>query len=587
MKSNQFVGLLLLATVLLAISACGGREVDEPTPATVAEGASTTEPPTDTPPAEPIYGQANVESLEVLTTNSDPVQVIVLLEGTLPDGCAEIDEVTVQRQGDIVNLSVITVKDPGQSCEETPVPFEEAIPLDASGLEPGTYVIAVSGLQESFTLGMDEQVQEEATVAPTEVAAVSISGQVWHDRCIVPIDGDLEIDPGCVPTGDGGVRANGLLENEPGIEGVLVGLGEGSCPSENVVLAVTDADGRYNFDNLEPGTYCISVDPEADQNREILLPGEWTAPATGIAESTITLSEEDAQQTADFGWDYELLPPPAVLLEDCVYSFEFLQDLNLPDDTVLPPGAEFTKRWRLRNNGICDWSTEFSVVFVGGDQMSAADSIPLEEEVAVSQTVEVAVDMIAPEEPGTYRANFQIADASGEPFGIDGFIEDAFWLRIAVEEDAAPLATALPNSGTIGGVVWDDFCINSEPGRGCVEFPEDSGIFVANGNYDAVEAPLSEITISLATGACPGDGSLPAASALSDTTLTDADGLYRFENLSDGSYCIFMDALSEDNVDFLIPGNWTWPATGVGRYSFILDPGEQALDLDFGWDYAD
>ena len=48
-----------------------------------------------------------------------------------------------------------------------------------------------------------------------------------------------------------------------------------------------------------------------------------------------------------------------------------------------------------------------------------------------------------------------------------------------------------------------------------------------------------------------------------------------------------MDALSEDNVDFLIPGNWTWPATGVGRYSFILDPGEQALDLDFGWDYSD
>jgi hypothetical protein len=48
-----------------------------------------------------------------------------------------------------------------------------------------------------------------------------------------------------------------------------------------------------------------------------------------------------------------------------------------------------------------------------------------------------------------------------------------------------------------------------------------------------------------------------------------------------------MDALSPENVDFLIPGNWTWPGTGVGQYSFILDPGEQALDLDFGWDYVD
>jgi hypothetical protein len=52
-------------------------------------------------------------------------------------------------------------------------------------------------------------------------------------------------------------------------------------------------------------------------------------------------------------------------------------------------------------------------------------------------------------------------------------------------------------------------------------------------------------------------------------------------------YCIFMDALSDENVDSLIPGNWTYPATGVGRYTFFLDPGEQALDLDFGWDYAD
>jgi hypothetical protein len=587
MKRGEIVGLILIALFVLALSACGNQGAEEPEPTTVAQATATPEPPTATPMAEPIFGQANVESLEVLITDSDPVQVSVLLEGTLSDSCAEIDDIEVQRQGNVVNLSVITVKDPGQSCEETEVPFEESIPLDVSGLEEGTYTIAVNGLQDTFTLGADDGTQQEAPPSPTEVADAAISGQVWHDRCVVPINDDAELDPGCVLVDDGTVQANGLLENEPGIGGVLVGLGEGACPSENVILAVTDADGRYRFDNLALGPYCISVDSEADQNREILLPGEWTAPDTGVANSTVTLSEGDDQQTADFGWDYKLLPPPAVPLESCIYSFEFLQDLNVPDDTILPPGAEFTKRWQLRNNGICPWSTEFSVVFASGDQMSAADSIPLENEVAVGRTVVVSVDMVAPEEPGTYRGNFQIADAAGEPFGIDGFIDDAFWLRIVVAEDAAPLATALPNSGTIGGVVWDDFCINSDPGRGCTEFPEGSGIFIADGSYDALEAPLSEITISLAGGACPGDGSLPAAAAIISTTLTDVDGLYRFENLPDDNYCIFMDALSEDNVDFLIPGNWTWPATGVGRYSFILDPGEQALDLDFGWDYSD
>jgi hypothetical protein len=48
-----------------------------------------------------------------------------------------------------------------------------------------------------------------------------------------------------------------------------------------------------------------------------------------------------------------------------------------------------------------------------------------------------------------------------------------------------------------------------------------------------------------------------------------------------------MDALSTANVDLLIPGNWTWPAVGVGNHTVVLDEGEQRLDLDFGWDFVD
>jgi hypothetical protein len=120
-----------------------------------------------------------------------------------------------------------------------------------------------------------------------------------------------------------------------------------------------------------------------------------------------------------------------------------------------------------------------------------------------------------------------------------------------------------------------------------VESSAIGGTFVADGAFDGLEVPLADITISLAEGACPGDGTLPDTSSVLATTLTGEDGIYLFEGLSEGTYCIFMDALSPENVDFLIPGNWTWPGTGVGQYSFILDPGEQALDLDFGWDYVD
>lgn len=604
-EQNHATIPLLVISVFLALSACNSQEPEEATPTNVAEISSPVAP-TATPLTEPVFGLADIESLEILTTDSVPVQISVRLRGVLPEGCAEIDNVIVEQDGDVFDVAVITVREPGQTCTGDQASFEETVPLDITGLEPGSYTVvaAASSLPEdlsgSFTLDADELPQEEtetpseeeaeptptATEPAAEVAASTISGRVWHDLCASLGDEEAVPADGCI-LANGSFQANGLLEDEPGIEGVRVDIGEGQCPSEGVAIAVTNAEGDYNVGDLVSGTYCVSVNATEVQNQDILLPGRWSAPENGIAESTITLDEGDALQDVNFGWDYQFLPAAEVDLANCNNSFEFVEDLNIPDDTVFAPGTGFTKRWRLQNNGTCPWSTDYSIVLVGGDQMSAEETIALNQVINPGQNLEVVVDMVAPDEPGSYRGNWQIADADGQPFGIDGFIEDAFWLRIAVAEDAPPVATALPNSGVIGGVVWDDFCINSDPGRGCVEFPEDSGIFIADGSFGSAEVPLSEITISLARDACPAGGTLPSESAILSTAVTDADGLYGFANLPSGNYCIFMDALSQENVDFLIPGNWTWPTIGVGRYSFILDPGEQALDLDFGWDYVD
>jgi hypothetical protein len=604
MKQKHIAIHFLTISIFLALSACSGQEPEDPTPTNVAESSSPVAP-TATPLTEPVFGLADVESLEILTTDSIPAEISVRLRGVLPEGCAEIDNVIVEQDGDVFDVAVITVREPGQTCTGNQAPFEETVPLDTTGLDPGSYTVvaAASSLPEdlsgSFTLDADDLPQEEtdtpseeeaeptpAATATAEPANSTVSGRVWHDLC--SSSGDQEAVPadGCV-LANGSFQANGLLEDEPGIEGVRVHIGEGQCPSEGIAIAVTNAEGDYNVSDLASGTYCLSVNATEVQNQDVLLPGRWTAPENGIAESTITLGEGDAPQDVNFGWDYQFLPAAEIDLATCSNSFEFVEDINIPDDTVFAPGADFTKRWQLQNNGTCPWSTDYTIVFVGGDQMSAEEPLFLAQAINPGQPLEVVVDMVAPDEPGSYRGNWQIADADGQPFGIDGFIEDAFWLRIAVAEDAPPVATALPNSGVIGGVVWDDFCINSDPGRGCIEFPEDSDIFIADGSFGSGELPLSGVTIGLARDACPEDGTLPSASAMLSTAVTDADGLYGFANLPSGTYCIFMDALSQENVNSLIPGNWTWPGTGVGRYSFILDPGEQALDLDFGWDYVD
>jgi hypothetical protein len=530
---------------------------------------------------------ANVDSLEILENADDPAHIDVRLRGALSNGCSAIGDIVTESEGAEFTIAVFSVQEPSepdQECTEAEVPFDETVAL--TNVAPGSYTVSAHGLQGTFTVESPPEEPSPEQAAP-EATTASLSGQVWHDLCDGSASTQDEPADGCVATEENGFRADGLREDEPGIEGVRVGIAAGDCSAPATEFALTSADGSYSFVELVPSTYCVSIDSADEQNQDVLLSGLWTSPQDGQAQQAVTLEDAMDISGVDFGWDFDFLPAVEVDLESCENSFEFVEDLNIPDDTVFGPGEDFTKQWLLRNNGSCPWSTDYSIVFVGGDQMSAPDSIALGQSVVPGQALEVAIDMIAPAEPGTYRGNWQIADAQGEPFGIDGLIEDAFWLRIIVSEQVAPTATASPNSGTIGGVVWDDFCLNSDPGVGCLEFPEDSGIFIADGSLDAGEDVLSEITITLASEACPAGGSLPSAARIIDTTTTDDDGLYRFENLDTGMYCIFMDALSDDNVDFLIPGNWTWPATGVGRYTFFLDPGEQALDLDFGWDYAD
>ncbi len=602
MRQINLARLVIFFLIVLLAAGCGGEEAETPEPTQAvgtAAPTNTPEPATPTPAAEVIYGLANVENIDIMILESFPVQVRVLAQGTLPDSCTAIDDTIVQHQRNVFDVAVTTVREPGQQCTDAEEPFEENIPLDVLDLDAGIYSVIVNGVEGSFVLDVDNRIPEEPVepevsvpveVIPETGGTASISGLVWHDLCIVPSPGaeaaEVEEDPRCT-LAPAGLQANGQFEDEPGIEGLLVTLGEGPCPSTGAGEATTGVDGAFSFDNLDAGTYCLAIDQANEQNRAILLAGRWTSPESGLAEAGVTLDDAEVVDSINFGWDYLFLPEAGDDPSACTNSFAFIQDLNIPDDTALPPGGEFTKRWLLFNNGTCPWTTGYSILFVGGDFEPSEEETPLAETVVPGQELEVAIDLVAPQETGTYRLNWQIADANGDPFGINAVIEDAFYLRFLVAENAPPGGEALPNSGVIGGVVWDDFCLSNDPGNSCIEFPEDSGFFIADGTYGAAESPLEGITISLASIACPADGSLPPEEAVTATTVTDEDGLYRFENLDQGTYCIFMDALSEENVDFLIPGNWTWPATGVGRYTFFLDPGEQALELDFGWDYTD
>lgn len=104
--------------------------------------------------AEYEYGSnATLEAMAVNIMESDPVQVSVLMEGYLPDGCTEIEQITSTRDEFTFTIEIITRRPAGDvMCTQQIVPFEETIDLEVEGLEAGLYTVQHGELSETFRL---------------------------------------------------------------------------------------------------------------------------------------------------------------------------------------------------------------------------------------------------------------------------------------------------------------------------------------------------------------------------------------------------------------------------------------------------
>jgi len=63
--------------------------------------------------------------------------------------------------------------------------------------------------------------------------------------------------------------------------------------------------------------------------------------------------------------------------EPQLLSAAFLEDVTVPDGQVFPPGAEFMKCWRLRNDSGRDWPASTELVFVAGETLAASSPVEI------------------------------------------------------------------------------------------------------------------------------------------------------------------------------------------------------------------
>lgn len=119
----------------------------------------------------------------------------------------------------------------------------------------------------------------------------------------------------------------------------------------------------------------------------------------------------------------------------CVNSAEFVEDVTVPDGTVLSPGEHFRKVWRLRNTGTCTWSRSYKVVSSGEFHMGGSQFAYLSDTVKPGETGDITMNLTAPVIYGNFESEYMLEDENGSRFGIKGTRtkkEMPFWLKVTV-----------------------------------------------------------------------------------------------------------------------------------------------------------
>jgi len=98
------------------------------------------------------------------------------------------------------------------------------------------------------------------------------------------------------------------------------------------------------------------------------------------------------------------------------FNAAFVTDVTIQYAPTLHPGERFTKTWRVKNTGTCDWPRGIKIVFASGDRFGA-DTTNLDQKVLVGSTTDISIDMKAPNLAGVVTSNWQLAMDIGKPFG--------------------------------------------------------------------------------------------------------------------------------------------------------------------------
>jgi Tol biopolymer transport system component len=127
----------------------------------------------------------------------------------------------------------------------------------------------------------------------------------------------------------------------------------------------------------------------------------------------------------------------------CAPSAAFVADVTIPAGTLFTGPQEFTKVWRIQNNGSCAWAPAgYGLRFGEGETMGGAAYLAMPGAIQPGDTIDLALALAAPDAPGTHAGSWVLFDNTGHPVAGPGGLP--FALPVTVEV-LPPSTSVLPS----------------------------------------------------------------------------------------------------------------------------------------------
>ncbi len=121
---------------------------------------------------------------------------------------------------------------------------------------------------------------------------------------------------------------------------------------------------------------------------------------------------------------------------------QFVADLTIPDGTVVSPGARLEKRWRIKNVGSVAWHGR-SLERVGSPAgplvINSPRRVPIPD-TEPGDTVDIAIELVAPTLPATTIAYWQMIDNESHPCFPDRYADGIYAVLVVKPSGSSPLA---------------------------------------------------------------------------------------------------------------------------------------------------